>query len=194
MLTKLCRAFAGAPGSAALQKLDELYDHMQQQRAREAAALTISISEVNSEAFRHMKSRAGLSLVDVPDLGWSGSKIIEPFGWDDRLKKAQADRYMPHLQTSISLGSRELSWIDAANHHPHLLACDAHLSLGRNFRGTTDVAVCNKTAVKGNVPALGLRLLYELKKGSVSRDSVTRAIASLMLANIHSPSLRPMLV
>ena len=186
--------YAGAFESARLQKLNELHEFMQQQRARDNAALTISISNVKSEAFDDIKSKADLRVKEDPDLDHTCSKIIPQFGWDERLVRAQADRYIPHLRSSISLGSRDLTWIDAANHYPQLLACDAHLSLGRKFRGTTDVVVCNRSAVSGNVPALGMRMLYELKKGTISRDHVIQAMVSLMLANIHAPSLRPMLV
>lgn len=177
-----------------MQKLNEMHEYMQQQRARELAALTIAISDVKTEAFQEMKSKADITLEDHPDLGFACSKIIPRFGWDERLERAQADRYILHLSSSISLGSRQLTWVDAANRHPQLLTCDAHLSLGRKFRGTTDAVVCSRSAVSGNVPALGMHMLFELKKGDIIHDDVIQAMVSLMLANLHAPSLRPMMV
>jgi len=100
---------------------------------------------------------------------------------------------MPHLRQIISLGSRRTEWVDAGNHHPHLLSYDGLETLGRNFRGTTDVLVADSSAVRALQPELRMRLLFELKKGVVNSD-VIRAQASLVLANLLSPDTRPMMV
>ena len=103
------------------------------------------------------------------------------------------NRYIPHLRQTISLGSRSTDWVDAANRHPQLLSYDGLETLGRNFRGTTDVLVANRSAIRARQPGLGMRLLFKLKK--VIKDSdVIHAQASLLLANLHSPDTRPMLV
>ena len=43
---------------------------------------------------------------------------IEPFGWDDRLEKAQADRYMPYLKALIGPQDR---YVHAAEHYSAIL-------------------------------------------------------------------------
>lgn len=102
-------------------------------------------------------------------------------------------RYMPHLRKIINLGSRSTEWVDAANRHPQLLSYDGLETLGRNFRGTTDVLVANRSAVRALQPERGMRLLFELKK-EVTKSDVIKAQARLLLANLHSPDSRPMMV
>lgn len=83
--------------------------------------------------------------------------------------------------------------MDAANRHPQLLSYDGRETLGRNFKGTTDVLVADRAAIRARQPGLGMRLLFELKKKLADSD-VIQAQASLLLANLHSPETRPMMV
>ena len=51
----------------------------------------------------------------------------------------------------------------------------------------------DSSAAKGNVPVLGLRLVFELKTREISHANVVRAMASLLaMANVHAPALRPL--
>ena len=59
-------------------------------------------------------------------------------------------RYLPHLRRITSLGgARDVQWVDAADLYPQLLSYDGLDTLGRNFRGTTDVVVrCNLSVLQ----------------------------------------------
>ena len=100
---------------------------------------------------------------------------------------------MTHLPQIVSVDTRRYQWLDAANHSPTLLNYDGSVSLGRKLRGTTDVVVAKRDSVKGLSTKAGLVLLFELKK-KVNRASVLEAQLSLLLANLYSPSLRPVMV
>jgi len=101
-------------------------------------------------------------------------------------------RYMPHLQKSINLGSRDIAWVDAAR-HPQLLSYDARETLGRIFKGTTAVLLASRAAIRLDEPEREMQLLFELKK-AVSKANMIQAQATMLLANLHSPESRPLLV
>ena len=99
---------------------------------------------------------------------------------------------MPHLKQIIILGNRDIGWVDAAR-DPQLLSYDGLETLGRKFKGTTDVLLASRSAIRTLQPELGMQLLFQLKKAFVRAD-VFKAQASMLLANLHSPESRPMLV
>lgn len=102
-------------------------------------------------------------------------------------------RYLPHLRKSISLGGRDMDWVNAAKHPQLLTYYSGSETLGRKFKGTTDVVLADRMAIRTFQPERGLRLLFELKK-AVEKADVIQAQASMLLANVHSPELRPMMV
>lgn len=110
-----------------LQKLDEIYEIV---KAQQGESLSVCVSSIGSKVFKSIQAKANLTIVYVNDLPSSGLQEIEAFSRDDRNGRTQADRYLPHLQKVISLGSRSLTWIDAAK-HPNLLSCNAVSTLGR---------------------------------------------------------------
>ncbi len=114
--------------------------------------------------------------------------------WGEGSERSQAASYIHYLQSHIDLRSLDCIWINAANYHPQLLITDATSSSGRRFEGTADVAVCSRSAVEGNVPSAGLPLIITLKKARISSPDVTRAMASLLLAKLHSAKWQPMMV
>ena len=171
------------------QKLDEMYEIV---KAQQAETSSVCLSSISSKVFQSIQDKASHAIVYVDDLPSSGLKEIDAFSWDDKNERTQSDRYLPHLQKVISLGSRSLAWIDAAK-HPTLLSCNAVSTLGRRFSGTTDVAIVSRGALRGHTPSAGLHLLFELKITVRSQD-VWQARASLLLANVHSFLLQPMLV
>ena len=83
--------------------------------------------------------------------------------------------------------------MDAANLNPYLLSYDGLETLGRTFRGTTDVVVADRVAVRTRCPQMGLRVLFKLKKAITDSD-VVPARARVLLANLHSPDNRPVMV
>ena len=99
---------------------------------------------------------------------------------------------MPYLKSLICV-PRDLFWVDAANHHPSMLSYDSEPILGKNVRGTTDVAICTRVSVKTFSPQLGVRLALVLKK-RVNTAAVAQARATLLLANCHAPEMKPVVV
>ena len=74
-----------------------------------------------------------------------------------------------------------------------MLSYHAQHVLGLKVNGTTDVAICSRDSVAGESPQLGLSLLLELKKKR-SSEATVQARATLLMANLHSPDSRPILV
>lgn len=99
---------------------------------------------------------------------------------------------MQHLEQHISLDSRMLGWVDAAKDQD-LLSFAGSETLGFNFKGTTDVLVAIREAIKDLLPNRGMLLLIELKK-QLTSTAVLQAQARLLLANLHSPETRPVMV
>ena len=99
---------------------------------------------------------------------------------------------MPHLKSLIKT-PRKASWVDAANRHPSMLSYDCEPILGKNVRGTTDVAICTRGSVKTHSPQIGIRLAMELQK-KVDATAVAQGRATLLLANFHAPHLKPVVV
>eukprot|EP00891_Asterochloris_glomerata_P001080 jgi/Astpho2/1080/fgenesh1_pg.00017_%23_19_t len=154
---------------------------------------SVRVSDVNTEVWNIIQGNAKLEL-DV----FNGTISVTPrqvpaFDWDERLEKTQADRYMPHLHKLMRVRDRSYRLMDA-NHYPQLLMDGAHQAeLGYKFRGTTDVAVVDKVAYQAEEYKHGLRLLFELKK-KPDTAATAQAKISLLLANIHSAKLKPLVV
>ena len=62
-----------------------------------------------------------------------------------------------------------------------------------NFRGTIDVLVATRTAIRSLTPQTHMLLLFVLKK-NITRSAVHQASVSLLLTNLHSPEIKPALV
>ena len=93
---------------------------------------------------------------------------------------------------SINLGSRDINWVDAAK-YPQLLSYDGLETLGRSFKGTTDVLLASRAAIRLSQPERKMLLLFELQK-TISKYDMIQAQAIMLLANLHSPESRPLLV
>ncbi len=176
------------------RQLGDIHAWLQESRQEKLAKRTIAISNVNGSVFEAIREKAGLVVEFEPNLDLPYSKKVPAFEWGKDLERSQAGSYITHLKTFISLGNEECTWIDAANSYQQLLTTNAITSLGRNFRGTTDVAVCDRRAVDAKMPAAGLHLLFKLKKSDISSSNISQAMASLLLANLHSAQWRPMMV
>jgi hypothetical protein len=110
---------------------------------------------------------------------------IPEFGWDDGADRAQAERYVSYVRQQLKLGWNWLV-IDGKK-HPKLL--DNNLG-GIEFKGTTNMAVIEQAAY--SLPAIGLKIIFELKKGGSKIDERTeyQTIVSLLLANVVCKRLR----
>ena len=75
------------------RRIDELHqDNKETKKARSQ----IYLSAIGHTEFATMGSKAGLSYKDVELRLMDKKEGTEGFGWDDRLEKAQADRYEIH--------------------------------------------------------------------------------------------------
>ena len=100
---------------------------------------------------------------------------------------------MPHLRAILQPKSRDLTWVNAAVTEPSMLSCCSETILDINVRGTTDVAICTRLSVLAHAPQIGLKVLFKLKK-SAGKEANTQARITLLLANLHSPKERPIVV
>eukprot|EP00891_Asterochloris_glomerata_P008798 jgi/Astpho2/8798/Aster-05441 len=147
---------------------------------------SVHISKAGTSVWDAVQGRAKLKVKTFNGTIPVTPRQVPAFGWDERLERTQADRYMPHLHKFVRLQDRELCLIDTANHHTQLLVDVQHQNqLGYKFRGTTDVAVVTRAAIQAHSPQIGLRLLFELKKRP-DAAAVAQAKIFLLLANIHS--------
>ena len=155
----------------------------------------IRVSDVGSTAWEKIQRKAGLTV--SPYSGSFEAPRLEPpsqFGWDDRLERAQAERYMPYLNSCLPFDKRAYQLVDAANKHPKMLSVSSLADeLGYEISGTTDVAFVLRHAARINQPANGLRIVFELKK---KRDNSNhfQAMITLLLSNLLSCPLKPIVV
>lgn len=187
----LLRAQTGLGSSSEdRQQMNEIFEFVQQQKEQNQ---TISISGVDASAFKEMQQKAGLTFRPCEDLQFAAStNNVDAFAWDEPMERAQSDCYMPYLRSIIKV-PRTSSWVDAARFR-QLLNCDATKSLGKKFKGNTDVAVSSRQCVIIDMPETGLQLMLELKKGSFSKHDGYQAMAALLIGNLLSPSQRPIMV
>ena len=101
-------------------------------------------------------------------------------------------RYLPHLRNTIGLSNRKLDWVDAAK-DARMLNTNCSETLGRDFRGTTDVIITERSAIKVHHPQSAIHAAFELKK-KVAHDDSYQAKATLLCCNIHSPKTKPVVV
>lgn len=99
---------------------------------------------------------------------------------------------MAHLRWTISLGIREVFWVDA-DQHRDLLSHEGAEQLGFNFKDTTDVLVTERMSSRIRQPWLNMRLLFRAKK-EVEDHDIIKVQASVLLANIRSEDTKPVMV
>ncbi len=103
-------------------------------------------------------------------------------------------RYIPHLKSLVGpLPNEDIEWVDASNQLPNFLGYDATETLGYEFSGTASVVAIDRSAIEALEPQKGMDLLLDLRK-RVTRGDVIQAQAKLLLANLHAPERRPVLV
>ena len=88
---------------------------------------------------------------------------VVPFHWDEgKPENQQCDEYMSHLALIINL-PETMEWYNAQNEKNFLTILYNDL-LPFGIRGTTDVAIIDKTYIRDNIHSSGIRLVIELKK------------------------------
>jgi hypothetical protein len=71
---------------------------------------------------------------------------------------------------------------------------ETHRLFYKRINGNTDVALVSLVAQLVGMPRTGLRILWELKKKPGEGNSLYQAMTQLVLANIFSSGLRPVVV
>ena len=120
------------------------------------------------------------------------TKKFPAYQWDDRYEGTQADKYMPYILHNIKADSRQWQWVDVKGQRNLLTQVSMH-TLGYNFKGTTDIILCSRNAVRSRIYTSGMRVLLEVKKAPVYDDSY-QAMVILLLANSLNPKFKPVVV
>lgn len=108
-------------------------------------------------------------------------------------------RCLEHLRTVLPLtGSAEqhLTWYNCAN-DPNLLTVTDREDVTdfRSIAGTSDIAIITRASHRLHVERRGLCILFELKKpDKMNKKATYQALCQVVLANIHSPELKPVVV
>lgn len=102
-------------------------------------------------------------------------------------------RCMNHLKKIFSINGREQAWVDCRK-HPLMLSIRSVELIGRNLCGTADVAIVTRQAKRIEQPQMGLEVFFLLKKEPREGHNMYQAQASLLSANIHSATLKPIMV
>ena len=109
------------------------------------------ISGLNTDVWMKVQQIAHVTVVSYEGSTVSTHKRQVPaYHWDQGYEGNQADRYLPYIHQNIKIDSRCRLWVNASR-TPDLLTQPSALSLGYNFRGTADVALCSGNAVRSNV-------------------------------------------
>ncbi|KAG5192777.1 hypothetical protein JKP88DRAFT_216908 [Tribonema minus] len=151
-----------------------------------------TISDANTEVWNIMRRKTGLEvmLYTAPLAVEPRRATIEPFGWDDRVEKAQADRYMPYLKALISPQDRSFELLDG-NQHCSLNVDGVADILGYDFHGKPDAVLILRGSRLS--PQTALRVVFELKK-ELNAAAHYQAMVTLVLANYHSSRLKPIVI
>ncbi|KAG0563061.1 hypothetical protein KC19_8G001900 [Ceratodon purpureus] len=169
--------------------LQDLTEYLAEQKAKQKSKKSVCLSSVSQSIWDTLQRQEGLKMT-FKAIGSEPKCLsdLPAFGWDDRLEKSQADRYIVHLN-QIKRG-REWKLIDAANKHPTLLSGSFG---GWNFKGTTDVAFVHRTASR-IMERSGLKCIFELKKelrGGGHQKACIQTVICLVMANLFAPQFKP---
>ena len=101
-------------------------------------------------------------------------------------------RFGPHIKDIIKLGREDVEWVDAAQ-DPELLSYPGMRKFGYNCKGTTDLLVAKRSAVKAHHPEKGARMLFDLRP-TVTDADLRHAEVRALLASLHAPAKKPVVV
>jgi hypothetical protein len=107
-------------------------------------------------------------------------------------------RYMPYLKALFPVSSRTsgpLTWLEGGNKRKGLLSIVDHSGrlYYQKINGNVDAAIVTRASVEVQLPRTGLCILFELKK-AVESSAIFQAMGQLLLANVHSPDWRPVVI
>ncbi len=100
--------------------------------------------------------------------------------------------FISYLEKIIKVGE-DAEWVNAANNYPQLLSYYGMHALGYNLEATTDVLVAKRSAVRAHLPVKGAQVLFDIRK-DIADDDLIRAEVRLVLANLHAPAEKPVVV
>ena len=92
----------------------------------------------------------------------------------------------------IHLGKDNVKWVDAAR-NPELLSYAGLRKFGHNCKGTTDLMVAKRSAVKAHHLEKGTRMLFDFRTKVTDADLMHAEVRAL-LANLHAPAEKPVVV
>ncbi len=101
-------------------------------------------------------------------------------------------RYSSHIKELIKLGRDDVEWVDAAR-DPELLSYSGLRKFGYNCKGTTDLLVAKRSAVKAHHPEKGAQMLFDIRT-TVTDNALRHAEVRVLLANLHAPAEKPVVV
>lgn len=151
------------------------------------------VSGVNTDMWMEVQQTAHVTVASYEgSMVPTHTKQLPAYQWDERYEGTHVDRYLPFVLQNIKVDSRQWQWVDVSGKKNLLIQASAH-SLGYNFRGTADIALCSRNAVHSNIYTSGMRVLLEVKTAPVSDDTY-QAMVILLLANILNPKFKPVVV
>ena len=160
---------------------------------RKSSIRSAQVSNINTEIWNTVRQTARLTVASYEgSMSPTYTKKFPAYQWDDRYEGSQADRYMPYILQIIKVDSRQWQWVDVQGQRNLLTQVSMH-TLGYNFKGTTDIILCSRNAVRSHIYTSGMRVLLEVKKAPVHDDSY-QAMVILLLANSLNPKFKPVVV
>ncbi|KAL3133259.1 hypothetical protein ABBQ38_007140 [Trebouxia sp. C0009 RCD-2024] len=160
---------------------------------RKSSIRSAQVSNINTEIWNTVRQTARLTVASYEgSMSPTYAEKFPAYQWDDRHEGCQADRYMPYILQNIKVDSRHWQWVDVQGQRNLLTQVSMH-TLGYNFKGTTDIILCSRNAVRSHIYTSGMRVLLEVKKAPVHDDSY-QAMVILLLANSLNPKFKPVVV
>lgn len=161
---------------------------------RKGSIRSAQLSSINTEIWNTVQQKARFTVAS-----YEGSmspthtqKKFPAFQWDDRYQGTQADRYLPYILQNIKVDCCRWQWVNVQGQKNLLSHVSMH-TLGYKFKGTTDMVLCSRNAVRSNIYTSGMRVLLEVKKAPVHNDSY-QAMVILLLASLLNPKFKLVVV
>jgi hypothetical protein len=158
--------------------------NVQQQSEQQISSVSASDWD-KIQAFHSLDNIEAINLA-IEHLGLNTDDIVDvnAFGWDERIERAQHDRYIPHLNQILRIGTyRTLAIFDPTS-NADFLTTDAGIYLPLRLAGTTDAVVVDRFSIMAMFPECHIRIVFELKKRVENKDRF-QALAELTTADLR---------
>ncbi|CAI2172303.1 16209_t:CDS:2 [Funneliformis geosporum] len=166
-------------------KVDSIIKNVQQQSEQQ-------ISSVSARDWDKIQAFHGLDNIEainlsIEHLGLNANDIVNvnSFGWDERNERAQNDRYIPHLNQILRIGTYRTLTIFDPTSNADFFTTDAGIYLPLRLAGTTDAVVVDRFSVAAMFPDCHIRIVLELKKRVENKDRY-QALAKLTTSDLRS--------